>query len=111
MRSLIVILLSCALSASAATALAQETFKLTIENHAFTPTALTVPANVRFKIEVENRDSTPAEFESSDLHVEKIVVGGGKISMSAGPLKPGTYAFFDDYHPDTAKGTITAKAP
>jgi hypothetical protein len=26
----------------------------------------------------------------------------------AGPLKPGTYKFFDDYHPDTATGTITA---
>jgi len=25
----------------------------------------------------------------------------------AGPLKPGTYKFFDDYHPDTAVGTLT----
>jgi Cupredoxin-like domain len=39
------------------------------------------------------------------------VVGGGKISVFVGPLKPGTYAFFDDYHPDTAKGTMIAKAP
>jgi len=25
-----------------------------------------------------------------------------------GPLKPGTYKFFDEYHPDTAVGTLTA---
>lgn len=87
---------------------AAELVTLTLENHRFTPDAVTVPAGERFRIEVENRDTTPAEFESSDLRVEKIVVPGGKISVMAGPLKPGTYKFFDDYHPDTAKGTMTA---
>jgi len=88
-----------------------EVFALTLQDHKFTPNELTVPANERFRIEVENRDATPAEFESSDLRVEKIVVGGGKISLLAGPLKPGVYNFFDDYHPDSAKGTLTAVAP
>ncbi len=60
--------------------------------------------------EIENQDPTPAEFESADLRVEKIVVPGGKIAVMAGPLKPGIYKFFDDYHPDTAKGTVTAVA-
>ena len=54
-----------------------------------------------------NEDDTPAEFESSDLRVEKIVVPGGTIAVTAGPLKPGTYVFFDDYHPDDAKGMLT----
>ncbi len=66
----------------------------------------TPPANERFRIEITNQDATPAEFESTDLRAEKIVVPGGKITVMAGPLKPGTYAFFDDYHPDTAKGTL-----
>ena len=83
--------------------------KLTIKNNMFTPDTLEVPANQRFQIEVENFDKTPAEFESSDLRVEKFVIGGGKIVVRISPLKPGTYKFFDDYHPDTAKGTITAK--
>jgi hypothetical protein len=81
---------------------------LTIKDHRFTPAAVTVPAGERFRIEVINQDPTPAEFESSDLRVEKIVVPGGRIAVSAGPLKPGTYKFFDDYHPDQANGTITA---
>jgi Cupredoxin-like domain len=87
---------------------AMDVFTLTLKDHQFAPTELKVPANERFGIEVENRDPTPAEFESTDLHIEKIIVGGGKITVSAGPLKPGTYVFFDDYHPDTTKGTITA---
>ncbi len=90
---------------------AMDVFAITLKGHHFTPTELTVPANERFRIEVQNQDSTPAEFESTDLRVEKIVVGGGKISVLAGPLKPGVYKFFDDYHPDSAKGTINAVAP
>jgi hypothetical protein len=88
---------------------AQDTLKLTIKNHVFSPATLEVPANKRFQIEVENLDTTPAEFESSELRVEKFVVGGGKIIVRISPLKPGTYKFFEDYHPDTGKGTITAK--
>ena len=94
----------------ASPARAMDVFALTLKDHTFTPTELTVPANERFRIELENKDAIPAEFESSDLRVEKIVVGGGKISVLAVPLKPGVYKFFDDYHPDTAKGTITAVA-
>ena len=85
-----------------------DVFTLTLTDHQFVPTELQVPANERFSIEVENRDPTPAEFESNELHIEKIVIGGGKITVSAGPLKPGTYVFFDDYRPDTTKGTIIA---
>ncbi len=88
---------------------AAEPVVLTIKDHHFLPDAVTVAAGERFRIEVENQDPTPAEFESTDLRVEKIVVPGGKISVSAGPLKPGSYKFFDDYHPETT-GTITAVA-
>lgn len=90
---------------------AEETYKLTLKDHRFTPSELTVPADVRFLIEVENLDATPAEFESGDLRVEKFVVGGGKITIRMRALKPGTYKFFDDYHPDDAKGAVIAVEP
>jgi hypothetical protein len=90
--------------------LAGEPIMLTIKDHRFTPDRVTAPAGERFQIEVANQDPTPSEFESGDLRVEKIVVGGGRISVMVGPLKPGTYSFFDDYHPDTATGTLTAVA-
>lgn len=85
------------------------TLTLTLEEHRFTPAEVDVPAGERFRVEVHNQDNTPAEFESSDLRVEKVVVPGGKIMVMIGPLKPGAYRFFDDYHPDTATGTMTAR--
>jgi hypothetical protein len=85
---------------------AGEPVKLTLKDHGFAPAEIRAPANERFRIEISNLDATPAEFESSDLRAEKIIVPGGKITVTAGPLKPGTYTFFDDYHPDTAKGTL-----
>ncbi|HEY0202832.1 MAG TPA: cupredoxin domain-containing protein [Acetobacteraceae bacterium] len=94
--------------ALAAPASAAEPVRLVIRDHSFTPAEITVPANERFRIEVENQDATPAEFESSGLRAEKIVVPGGKITVMVGPLKPGIYAFVDDYNPDTAKGALTA---
>lgn len=87
---------------------ADTVLSLVLKDHRFTPSELSVAAGERFRIEVENLDPTPAEFESSGLKVEKIVVGGGKITIRVGPLRPGTYPFFDDYHPDEAKGTLTA---
>jgi len=91
-------------------ALAVDTVQLTIQNHKFQPDHVTVPAGERFRIELTNHDDTVDEFESYDMKFEKIVVPGGKIAVFAGPLHPGTYKFFDDYHPDTAQGTITAEA-
>jgi heme/copper-type cytochrome/quinol oxidase subunit 2 len=90
------------------TAMAADPISLTLKDHHFTPSDVTAPANERFRIQVTNQDPTPSEFESSDLRVEKIVVPGGKITVMAGPLKPGKYTFFDDYNPDQAKGTLTA---
>lgn len=93
-----------------APARAEGLVRLTLKNHRFAPETVTVPAGERFRIEVVNQDATPAEFESSDLRVEKIVTAGGHVTVLAGPLKPGTYTFFDDYHPDTTRGTLTAVA-
>jgi len=80
---------------------------LVLLNNQFSPSEVKVASGERFRIEVQNQGSAPAEFESTDLRVEKIVVPGGKITVMAGPLKPGTYKFFDDYHPETT-GTLTA---
>jgi plastocyanin len=107
-RAIVLVLAICALPAAGTAALAADPVVLTIKDHQFTPSEVSVAAGERFRIEVENKDATPAEFESTDLRIEKIVVPGGKITVMAGPLKPGTYKFFDDYHPDQAKGTLIA---
>lgn len=104
-------LAALAIVSVASPALAAETVTLTLKDHVFQPAEVRVPTGERFRIEITNQDTAPAEFESSDLRAEKIIVPGGKISVMAGPLKPGTYVFFDDYHPDTAKGTLVAVDP
>jgi plastocyanin len=82
---------------------------LTIRNHRFEPAELAVPAGKRIKLIVKNEDASAEEFESLDLRREKIVAGGAEITVFIGPLKPGVYEFFGDFHPDTACGHITAK--
>jgi hypothetical protein len=96
---------------ASATTMAADAVQLTIKDHRFAPSEVAVPANERIHIQVTNQDATPAEFESHDLRVEKIVPGGGSVTVITGPLKPGAYRFFDDYHPDTATGTLTAAEP
>jgi hypothetical protein len=90
-------------------ALADDEYVLTIQNNRFEPTELTIPANTKVQITVKNMDQTAEEFESSDLNREKVVVGGGQIKVFVGPLPAGTYEFFGDFHPDTARGHIVIR--
>ena len=73
------------------------------------PAMIEVPADTRFKIEIENEGSDPVEFESTELHVEKVLAGGAKSYVVINGLKPGTYTFFDDFHPDTGRVRVVVK--
>ena len=73
------------------------------------PAMIEVPADTRFKIEIENEGIDPVEFESTELHLEKVLAGGAKSYVVINGLKPGTYTFFDDFHPDTGKVRIVVK--
>lgn len=89
---------------------ADQLVTLVIQNHTFSPSTFEVPAGERFRIQLTSHDESVDEFESYDMKFEKIIVSGNTITVFAGPLHPGTYTFFDDYHPDQAKGTVTAVA-
>lgn len=84
-------------------------YLITIKNHLFVPGVLEIPANTKVKLIIVNKDSTPEEFESYELNREKIVVGGGKISIFIGPLAPGEYPFFGEFNPRTAQGVVLVK--
>ncbi|HEX7776489.1 MAG TPA: cupredoxin domain-containing protein [Parvibaculum sp.] len=84
-------------------------YTLSIKDHAFQPTTLEIPAGAKVKLLVKNLDATAEEFESYDLNREKIVAGNGEITVLLGPLEPGTYKFFGDFHQDSANGTIVVK--
>lgn len=76
-------------------------FSLSIGNNRFDPAELTVPAGQKIELHIRNTGTVPAEFESSDLGREKVVPAGSEITLFVGPLKPGRYTFFDDFHPST----------
>ncbi len=84
-------------------------FTITIKEHVFSPATIEVPANVKFKLVVDNQDATPEEFESNELHREKIISGNSKAVVFLGPLEAGEYGFFGEFNPETAQGKIIAK--
>ena len=84
-------------------------FRLVAKDGRFTPSDLEVPAGKRLRIEIVNEGATPIEFESLPLKQEKVLGPGARSSVVINPLKPGTYPFFDEFHPDTSKGRIVAK--
>ena len=86
-----------------------QVFKLVAKGGRFNPTVIEVPAGKRFKIEISNEGPGAIEFESRDLKQEKVLAPGAKSFVVINSLKPGTYKFFDEYHEDTAQGTIVAK--
>jgi hypothetical protein len=103
-------ILAVALAISVAALAADEpAFELSLKEHKFTPAEVTIPVDKRVKLTIKNLDATPAEFESHAFKAEKIVPGGGEVSLYIGPLKAGTYGFFDDFHASETKGTLVVK--
>lgn len=88
---------------------AQPEAALVIKDHRFQPAELKVPAGQRVKLTVHNQDGTAEEFESHKLNREKIIPPGAKVVIYIGPLKPGKYEFFGEYHEKTAQGVVVAE--
>ena len=87
-------------------ACALDEYVLVIKDHKFIPERLEIPANVKVKLIVDNQDDEVEEFESFDLRREKIIPAKGKIKINIGPLEPGEYKVFGDFHSSSANGLI-----
>ena len=84
-------------------------FELEIRNHLFWPSELVVPAHTKVRLQVTNNDPTPEEFESYELNREKVIMGRRTAVIFIGPLMPGEYPFFGEFHPRTAQGRVNAQ--
>jgi len=102
-------LMAFILASVSGSAFAQDSYTLILKDNQFSPKVLEIPAQKKVKLTVENHDKTPAEFESHDLKLEKIITGGGKAVMYIRPLKAGTYHFFDEFHEKTTRGKVIVK--
>ncbi|MEQ6290629.1 cupredoxin domain-containing protein [Vogesella sp. GCM10023246] len=98
-------LATIALSAAAA----DNVVKITANENGFTPAQLNVTAGQAFVIEVQNTGKKAVEFESKQLHVEKVIAAGKTAQVKVKALKAGSYKFFDEFNEDKAKGEVVAK--
>ena len=97
------------LGAVAAPALADDpSISILLKNNQFVPSEVLIPAGAKVKLVVRNENPTASEFESTQFHREKIVFPGQEITVFVGPLDPGSYEFFDDFHPET-RGHLVVK--
>ena len=74
---------------------------ITMKDHKFDPVELHAPAGQPIDIHVKNLNDIVSEFESGDLHFEKIVPVGSEAVVHVRPQQPGRYNFYDDFHHDT----------
>jgi hypothetical protein len=88
---------------------AEPTFQIVFKNGAIEPKRLEVPAGTRFRLEIRNEDDGPVEFESVELHKEKVLAAHAQTVMVIRTLDPGEYSFFDDFHPDAPPAVLVAK--
>jgi Cupredoxin-like domain len=98
-----------ALSAAATRAQDMPVFAIEFKDGVITPLRLEVPAKRAFKIELHNTGNTPAEFESIELHREKVLAPQSTSFIVFRTLDPGEYKFFDDFHPDAPQAVLVAK--
>lgn len=107
--ALMPLLAAAVVAVSAGAGLCQEaSHSLTIRDHQFHPNTLTVKAGTKVRLTVTNAQKEAAEFESAELNREKVIPPGSSATIYIGPLQPGSYGFFDDFHQST-KGQIVAK--
>ena len=83
--------------------------QLRFDHGNFAPAHLTVPANQPFVVKVTNSSDTAIEFESFELHRERVVPPGETITVHMPSLAPGTYPFFDDFHHEVPEGQIVSQ--
>jgi plastocyanin len=94
------------------------TTSITASGLAFDTTTLTFTANEKTTITFQNNDAdTPHnvaiftdEAATDVLFKGKPVTGVASAKYDIPALKPGTYYFHCDFHPDTMKGTVTVVA-
>ena len=108
-KQLIVSVIFLGSVAGALPAMAMPIFHLNIKDHTFQPAEITIPAHTKVKLLIRNQDVSPEEFESHSMHREKVIPGGAERVIYIGPLNAGSYEFFGEFNPKTAKGRIIVK--
>lgn len=101
---LIAVLIALAVPAAAQ----QPQVAIAIRDNGFVPAEVQVPAGAKIELSIKNEQQSAAEFESHALRREKVIPPGATATVYVGPLQPGRYEFFDEFHPNN-RGVLVAK--
>jgi plastocyanin len=83
--------------------------EVVLKDHRFTPAEIHVAAGKRSQLLIKNQDPTADEFDSTSLHVEKVIGGGSEGVVRIHELEPGRYPFMGEFHSETAQGVVIAQ--
>jgi Cupredoxin-like domain len=102
-------ILTAFLIAIAAPALADvPKVSIALRDDGFAPSEVQVPTGTKIELSITNEQKSAAEFESKSLRREKVIPPGATATVYVGPLQPGRYEFFDEFHPKN-RGFLVAK--
>jgi len=87
----------------------EKTLSIILRDNLFDPAEVRIKAGEKVILVVKNTDKGAEEFESEELKIEKIIPAGREAKFKIGPLTPGTYKFFGEFHADTAQGRIVVE--
>lgn len=89
-----------------AEAWADQELTVTIKDHRFDPPEVRARAGEKILLKVTNADDAPEEFESSALNREQLIRPHHTVTIHLPALKPGSYDFYGEFHPETATGRL-----
>ena len=75
------------------------TYRIVLKDGELLPPTLVVPARTRFRLHVTNAGTKPSEFESNSMRMEEVLFMGAETTLTATPLDPGHYDYFDEFQP------------
>jgi len=111
MQKLLTLLLGAGLLALAGIAQADApSLPISIKGQGFVPQEIAVPAGTKLQLVISNLDDLPAEFESYDLSREVVVPAHSQVKIYIGPLDPGRFRFFNDFHQSSEGWVVVAAA-
>ncbi len=87
----------------------EKVFSLVISKHKFNIETIEVKSTDKFQLKIKNADKSFEEFESKALNIEKFLKPNIEVIVFLGPLKPGEYDYFAEFHPALGKGKIIVK--
>lgn len=83
--------------------------EITLTDGLIAPASAHVPAGARVRLVLRNAGRGPCEFESTALHVEKVLAPGASSVVVIPKARAGSHRFFDEFNPGAGEFVLVVK--